>query len=638
MKKILIFILCVFSSGYLNAQTSVITTITEDFKGKLYVYDDKDEAERGLKANLLEKIEKRLKSMGFSADYTLTLLKKAKYSNINVVEKRVEILKDNKKIKTTAFDIEGEVSITIDEQDVRMLLETLKGFSPISDEEKLFYKQALRNFIQLSSGIKGLDISIIKLKLAEIYKADITNQIKLVFGLDNTSFSTLKDRVLEIINTIEANKDYLGTDKDLQEISQNLLSNIENYYKRSVIDVSNYKIAIDSAETISKMMSVKRDEALKSLMFIVEFKWAENIQNIAQNSNVESGRIFGEVDRFIEQFGNSKFIKQIQNRVSSRLKEDIKNEDMDYDSLKNILLLNERLNIKDKEIITNIVLRCESVLATVESPSDEVSNEINRSFSICIKLADPSKKKNLQSLKEKFTRTDRNRIYRNLLGNLSFLMRFVKYTEYIPFGQSPEKINSGKFADFLGEGNLSSGCSCSYDSSDECRIFVYAGDQFEVVNRYNSGRLYEVSICNVNMKGRSSVVFSYFKENFKPLFKDDISQMEDKEGVFEFELKKDIRFVVEKMFGSIANISVIDKKLKPKVENKIAFSSNKTVEPIKNGDCVEWDCDVDCRYKGKVEKVSGMDVYLIVTSAPKAAELNMRRRIERSLIKKCQSH
>ncbi|MGC8927167.1 MAG: hypothetical protein ACP5QK_04505 [Myxococcota bacterium] len=638
MRRILIFVFFIFASGNLSSQAQVITTITENFSGKLYVYDDKDEAERGLRANLIEKMEKRLKKMGFSDDNILTLLKKAKYSNINIVEKRVEILKDNKKIKTTAFDIAGEISISIDEQDIRELLHSLKIFSPITDEEKALYKEALRDFIHLSSNIKGLDISIIKFKLAEIYKADITKQIQTVFGSDNTSFSTLKDRVIDVLNTIEINRNYLGDEENVLEIARNLTSNIENYYKRSIIDVSNYESAISSAEAISKMMPLKKDETLKSLMFIVEFKWAENIQNIAQNSNVEARRIFSELDKFLTHFGKSRFIKNIQNRITARLKEDVKNEEMEYETLKNILLIYERLKLSDKEISSDMVLRCESVLSTIESPSDDLSKEIDKSFAICIRLAEPAKKKSLQLLRERFTKTDRNRIYRGLLGNLAFLMRFVKYSEYIPFGQSPEKINSGKFADFLSEGNITSGCSCSYDSGDECRIFVYAGDQFEVVNRYNSGRLYEVGICNVNMKGKSSVVFSYLKENFKPLFKGDLSQVEDKEGIFEFEIKKDIKFIVEKTVGSVANISVVDQKLRPKVVNNISSSSNKLTEAIKRGDCVEWDCEFECRYKGKVEKIIGNDVYIIIISAPKAAELNMRKHLGRSEIQKCQSH
>ncbi len=634
MKRGIIFFCLILLAATVYAQQNVVTTLSEEFSGKLFLYDDKEEAISGLKANLSERLEKRLKKMGFSDDYIITLLKKAKYSSLNVTEKRVEILKDNKKVKTTAFDIAGSVSVGIDENDIRELAEMLKRISPISDEEKQLYREALRNFLSLSGGIKDLDVSFLKLKLSEIIKADIIRQIQTVFASDNTSFQLLQDRVVDVLNNIELNKKHIEGEENIRELSDTLLGNVELYFKRSVVDITNYENAVSCAVNIAKMMPLRKDDAQKSLMFIIEFKWAENIQNISASSNVEVARLYSETDAFLNAFKDSRFLKNIRNKLVIRLGNELKDEQTGYDSLQFILLIYERLGLK--ELDKDIVKKCESVMESIESASDEASSKIEESFRICIKHSDPAARKRLTLMQEKFVKSDKNRVYRNMLGNLAFIMRFVRYADQINFGLSPEKVVSGKFGDFLNEGSVSSGCSCAAGESDECRIFVYAGDQFEVVLRYNEQKLYEVSICNMNMKGKSSVVLSYLRENFRPLFKANLSQIEEKDGSFDYELKKDVIVSVEKV-GFFGSLSVYDKKTRPKIQNKVSYSAPQGYESLRKGDCVEWDCDLECRYKGKIEKVSADGFQVIIISAPKASELNMRKHMQKSSVKKCQS-
>ncbi|MCX7958815.1 MAG: hypothetical protein N3B13_07185, partial [Deltaproteobacteria bacterium] len=299
-----------------------------------------------------------------------------------------------------------------------------------------------------------------------------------------------------------------------------------------------------------------------------------------------------------------------------------------------ILLIYDRL--KQSELDKDIVRKCESVMENVESSSDEVSQKIEESFSICLRHSDPASKKRIYQIKEKFIKSDKNRVYKSMLGNLAFLMRFVRFADSVPFGSSPDKVVSGKFGDFLNESSLSSGCSCATGEKDECRIFVYAGDQFEVVLRYDEQKLYEVSICNMNMKGKTSVVLSYLKENFRPLYKSVSPQADDKDGLFDYELKKDVIISVEKV-GFFGSLSVYDRRIRPKVETKVSYSGSVREESFKNGDCVEWDCEVECRYRGKVEKIFPDGVQVVITSAPKAAELNMRKRMQKTSLKKCQS-
>ncbi len=634
MKRVFILLLLQFLPVCLFAQVEEITKITEEFNGKLYVYENKDEALSGLKARLTEKIEKRLKQMGFSQDYIITLLKKAKYHNIEVIEKRVEILKDNKRVKTTAFDLSGAISISIDKQDIKELGEILKRVSPISDEEKAFYKEALRNFIDLSKGIKDFDVSNLQFKLSEIYKGDILKQMRTTFGTDNTSFPALQERVVDILNAIDTNKAYLKSEDNITELAESLISNVEFYLKRSVIDISNHNDAVSCVKNISKMMPVKKEESLKSFMFIIEFKWAENIQNISQSSNVEIARLYSEIEGFVTNYPNSKFLKNIKAKATTRLIEEMKDEDLEYDSFQYILLVFDRLNLKD--LRGEVIKKCQSVMEGVESPSDDVSEKINESFKICLKYVDPSARKKISILKDRFVKTDKTRIYRNLLGNLAFLMRVVRYADSIPFGASPDKVNSGRFADFLSEGTPGSGCTCTSGEKDDCRIYVYAGDQFEVVIRYNNEKLYEVSICNMNIKGKASVILSYLKENFRALFKFDISSIEEKDGSFDYEVKKGVVLTFEKV-GFYGNVSISDKRFRPKVQEKIYYSAPQEGDTLKKGDCVEWDCEIECRYKGKIEKISASELQVIITSAPKAADLNMRKNIKRSTARRCQS-
>ena len=638
--KRLLYLMCAFliySAAY--SDTRVVTTLKEDFFGKLYVYEDKDDALSGLRVILSEKIEKRLKGMGFSSDYIINLLKKANYKNLTTVEKRVEILKDGKKVKTTAFDISGDIYIPIDEQDVKALGEDLRRFSPVSDEERVFYRDALRGFLELASQIRDIDTTLFKLKLSEIYKSDIIKQIQNVFGADNTSFQTLKDRVIDVLNYIETNRIYLDVESNIKEVVDDLISNVESYYKRSIVDITNYQNAIDCAESISKMMPYKKEETLKSLFFIVEFKWAENIQNVSQSSNIELGRISNEISGFVDRFGSSKFMKNIKGKVSMRLIDELKGEGLDYDHLKYALIIAERLGLKEKELIGLMIDRCVSIMEGVESSSDEVSVEINKSFESCIKISPPDKKKRLMAFKDKFIKSDKTRIYKNSLGNLAFIMRFVRYADSIPFGGTMDAIGLSKFSDFLNEGSLTSNCSCSQNPTDECRIFSYAGEQFELVISSSNSKVYKVAICNMNISGKESVVFAFLKDSFKPLFKGDSSSLEGRDGSFDYEFKKGIILTLEKV-GSYGSLSIYDKSLRPKDDGKVSYTSKETGDSIafKKGDCVEWDCDVECRYKGKVEKVSGSEVQVIITSAPKAAELNMRKGIIKSGLKRCTTY
>ncbi|MCX7944503.1 MAG: hypothetical protein N2746_08350 [Deltaproteobacteria bacterium] len=617
----------------LDAQQIVVTTLTEEFSGKLFLYDDKEDALNGLKSNLSDRLMKRLKKMGYSDDYIITLLKKVKYSDLNVVEKRVEMLKDNKRVKTIAFDLSGYASITIDENDVVELAEALKRFSPISEDEKIQYREALRNFLSLSERVRGLDVSILKLKLSEIIKSDILKQIQTVFSSDNMSFQVLHGRIVDIINNIETNKRYLGENENLKEVTKHLFTNIEFYYKRSLIDVTNYESAINLANDISRMIPDKDEEILKTLMFIVEFKWAENIQNIASSNNVEIARLFREVDGFLKNFSTSKFIRNVRNKLITRLRGEMQDEQLMYDSFQYILLIFDRLGLK--EISSDIMKKCESVMSSVESASDEVSSKIEESFNICMKYSDPITKKRINSLKEKFLKSDRNRMYKSMLGNLAFLMRFVKYVDSIPFGVEKEKISSNKFSDFLNEGSFTSGCSCMDEQKQEdCVVFVYGGDQFELVLRFHGHSLYEIEVCNMNLKGRSSVLLSYLKENFKPLFK--VSDIEEKDGTFDFEVKKDLILSVEKV-GFFGSVLVYDKRYRPKIQSKISYSSPQSDNILKTGDCVEWECEFECKYRGKVEKIIAEDVQVIVTLASKASELNMRKRLKKNSVRRCQS-
>ncbi len=638
MRKYLCFLLLIFILSIAAAQVKTITTISEDFEGRLYLFDDRDEAMKGLKANLSEKMERQLKKIGFSDDYIFSLLKKAVFNKMSVIEKRVEILKDNKKTKTTAFDISGQISVTIDENDVRELAQNLKKFSPVSDEERVFYRDALRNFLQLSSGIKDLDIENLKLKLAEIYKADIMKLTRTTFETDNTSFSFLKERVVDILNYIDSNRKYLGDEADIREVTENLISNVDSYYKRSLIDVSNYEIAISAAESIAKMMPYNKEQTLTNLMFIIEFKWAENIQNISQNQNVELDRLLSEAEKFSQRFKSSKFMKNMRAKAEKRLIEDLKDTGIGYEKLQYIAYITNLLGLKDKELIYQLVLRCESVLENVESASDEQSEKVLTTFDICMKNSGTEKKKRLSAFRDKFIRTEKTRIYKNSLGNIAFVMRLVRYIYDIPFGVIQDKIGSEKFADFLNEGSATSGCSCTLDPTDECRIYSYAGEQFEFVSRYRDAKLYEVAICNMNLGGKGAVLVSYLKENFKPMTNIDVQSFEDKDRTYEFEVKKGVVLSIEKI-GPVANLSVYDKTLRHKRENKITFSE-KEGDPItvKIGDCVEWDCEIECRYRGKVDKITGMDLKVVITSAPKAAELNIRKTLKKSDVKRCSAH
>lgn len=635
MKRFLILLCLMFVSPLVYAQGQVITTVSEDFDGKLYVYDDKDEAERGLKINLSEKMERHLKKMGFSDDYIFTLLKKAVFSKLNVIEKRVEILKNNKKVKTTAFDVSGQISIDIDENDIRELAQCLKRFSPISDEERISYREALKNLLHLSTGIKDIDTEILRLKLSEIYKADIKKLTQATFGIENISFAILKERVVDLLNTIDISRDYLGDEANIREVTEGVVYGVDSYFKRSVIDVSNYQQAISAAEAIAQMMPYKKEETLASLLFIIEFKWGENIQNISQNSNVEMDRLYSETGGFVERFKDSKILKNIRARVEKRLVEELKDPEINYDRLQYVAFISDLLGLKDKGLFSLLSSRCEVVMEDVESGSDEQSEKVLKTFEICARSSPPDKKKKILMYKGRFAKTDKNRVYKSSLGNLAFVMVFVKYLPDLPFGGKRRQMSSDRFSDFLNEGQTTSGCTCSLDLTDECRIYNYAGEQYEVVTRYKDSVLYEISICNINLSGRGAVLISFLKENFRPLGKLNLQAFDEKDGVFDFEVRKGIILSLEKM-GSRAGISVYDRAIKPrKDERGVSIKEEVDSVSFKQGDCVEWECDIECRYRGKVEKILSGELIVVITSAAKAAELNMRRNIKKSSVQKC---
>lgn len=635
MKRFLILLCLMFVSPPVYVQGQVVTTISEDFDGKLYVYDDKDEAERGLKINLSEKMERHLKKMGFSDDYIFTLLKKAVFSKLNVIEKRVEILKNNKKVKTTAFDISGQIRIDIDENDIRELAQSLKRFSPISDEERISYREALKNLLHLSAGIKDIDMEILRLKLSEIYKADIKKLTQAAFGIENISFTILQERVVDLLNTIDISKNYLGDEDNIREVTEGVVYGVDSYFKRSVIDVSNYQQAISTAEAIAQMMPYKKEETLARLLFIVEFKWGESIQSIAQNSNVEVERLYSEIRGFVEKFKDSKILKNIKRRVEKRLIEELKDPEINYDRLQYVAFISDLLGLKDRGLFSLLSSRCEVVMKDVDSGSDEQTEKVLRTFEICARFSPPEKRKKILMYKGRFIKADKNRIYKNSLGNLAFIMVFVRYLPDFPFGKKQTQMSSDRFLDFLNEGQTTSGCTCSLDPTDECRVYNYAGEQYEVVSRYRDSLLYEMSICNINLSGRGAVLMSFLKENFRPLKKLDLQSFGEKDGVFDFEVRKGVILSLEKI-GSRAGISVYDRAIRPRKDER-GISIEKEVDSIsfKEGDCVEWECDIECRYRGKVEKILPGELIVIITSAPKAAELNMRRNVKKSSVRKC---
>jgi hypothetical protein len=291
-----------------------------------------------------------------------------------------------------------------------------------------------------------------------------------------------------------------------------------------------------------------------------------------------------------------------------------------------------------------IITKCGAVLPGIEARTDDEYKALTRCWELCF---DVTRGKALYDLlktaQPEFISANKTRIEKELLGSLGFFLYWDIALQGIRFGAPRAAFPGGGKASELWEGGENAAqCLCRSSPEDMCRHVYFSGEYYEVAVKFGAKGLYEIELCNFNMPpSKRAFVYQTLRDRYVPLHgrpegERFVNGISGDELEFSAMGGKKHRATVSAS-GEKGNIRFYSPEFAPAGTEVRPVAVQKRDTPVfRKGDCVRWDCDIECKYEGKVKERKGSEYTVTVRKAPRSLERDMNVRKEAESLQHCE--
>jgi hypothetical protein len=386
---------------------------------------------------------------------------------------------------------------------------------------------------------------------------------------------------------------------------------------------------------------LKRDLELAWRDFLVKRDDAE-----AAFSETKDGFLY-----FLELFPKSKFYPDLELRFLTRWYEHLLV--LQANDLKGLFafqrearLLSERFPGFTRVADVRLALgkQCVKVLSAVEGGDLKAMAEIKQAREGCDPVVAAGNetvqmRDRLERMEQRLVDARDDKLEEEALADLTFFIEWDKAIGVLPWAKKNQGWQGrGVFADKWKKGeDAGPDCRCTLDPDEPCRAFEQEGPAggFEVVARFFSGKLSSVDLCQVYTGSQIESVYRFFARRYKKrhsgkqaaTFLAGSGGAGSNRGV-RFEKPGELEIVLERSTDTctvryrsqrmLAAMKVADKAEQAVKASERAVERKKRIaEGWRPGQCVRWDCEPVCKYRGRA-KTRGKGRYLVTITDAKA--------------------
>ncbi|MBI5527255.1 MAG: hypothetical protein HY897_13050 [Deltaproteobacteria bacterium] len=612
--------------------------VTAAFEGKNFVFDSSSQAREGLRERLYDELDRKLQDHGFRKADIGNILLGARFSDMEVNEKRVQIAEGGGTKTVTAYDLSGKAEVRLGTADVQKLFQALQDLQPVSDADVTRFRGHLRLFAALSPPQQQLENLREKLTRAWL------DQAKAALGGALSGRAVPADAFArafsDVYPVVRAFREETGNTAGADQLTGLAESLVKKYFQAAAVDSSRAESVLDAVSAMEKEAGADNPQLGAKVRDVVQFRWREQINEMAGSEAVPLERLAIEVDGFARLFKGSKLVVETARRLEQRLAKAISSGDPGGGAAfsayaERYVDFAKRFpsSASAAEVKRVFSSACARVMPELEAKNDEEYAAYTKCWEACFDASKgrPEYEK-LKTAQASFLAANKARNERDLLGGLGFILYWDKAAADLGFGgQKGSFPGSGKGADMWDSGEDAPQCVCRPSPNDPCRQIMFSGEYYEAAAKFGPKGLYEVELCNFQMpQARRTFIYQALRDRHKPLHK-----KPDAEKFINGLSGDDVEFaatggkrhrVALGAAGEKGSVRFFAPGFAPPESRpavKETPAERRPARPFKKGDCVRWDCDVECRYEGKVKDRKGAKLMVTVKKAPRSLELDM---------------
>ena len=617
------------------------TLVEADFEGKNFAgFTSAGEAKDALREKLYEELEHKLHAYGFAKSDTGNLLIGARFYDLQAGEKRVDIAEGGGGKRVLVYDLSGRASFRIGPAETQRLFNTLIDVQPLSDAEVARFRENLKLFAALKPPSNQLDRLRDKLKRAWLEQA----RGSLTAALSNRAIpaDTFARAFADVYPTVKAYREETGDAEGTTQLAATVEALARKYFTATAIDSGSAPRVAAAITAAGEQAAAEIPDLAQKLRGVVEFRWREQINEMAGAEQTPLNRLKIEVDEFARQFGGSKFAAEAGRRLEARLVRFLGLGETP-DGTAFAAYTDEYLDFQRRfpqsaslaEVKGAFASRCAKVLPGIEAKNDEEYARYTKVWETCFEgTKGRPEYERLKNAQAAFLASSKARDERDLLGGLNFVIYWDRAAADFKFGGPKGAFpGQGKAADMWEAGQAAEKCYCRASPDDPCRQLMFSGEYYEVAAKYGPKGLYEVELCNFQMpQSKRTFLYQALRDRHKPLHKKTESEkflngLSGDDLEFQPSGGRKYRVVIGAAAdrGSIRFTAPALAPEAPKEAGTAPAEEKKAARAWKKGDCVRWDCEGECRYEGKIkdkEKKGGRWL-VTVKKAPRSLELDM---------------
>jgi hypothetical protein len=612
--------------------------VTAEFSGKNFVHDSSSQAKEGLRERLYEELDRKLQEHGFRKADIGNILLGARFFDLEVKEKRVQIAEGGGTKTVTAFDLSGKAEVRLGSAEVQKLFQALQDLQPVSDADVTRFRGHLRLFAALSPPPQHLETLRAKLSRAWL------DQAKAALGGALSGRAVPADAFArafaDVYPIVKAFREETGNAAGADQLMVLAESLVKKFFQATAVDSSRAESVLGAISEMERAAAADNPRLGEKIRDVVQFRWREQINEMAGSEAVPLERLAIEVDGFGRLFRESKFAAEAARRLEQRLAKAIGSgepgegaafpayADRYVDFVKRF-----PSSASGAEVKRVFSAACARVMPGLEAKNDEEYAAYTKCWEACFDASKgrPEYEK-LKTAQAAFLAANKSRNERDLLGGLGFILYWDRAAADLGFGgQKASFPGGGKAADMWDSGQDAPQCVCRPSPDDLCRQIMFSGEYYEAAAKFGPKGLYEVELCNFQMpQARRAFIYQALRDRHKLLHK-----KPDAEKFINGLSGDDLEFaatggkrhrVALGAAGEKGSIRFFVPGLAPPESRpavKETAVEKRPSRPLKKGDCVRWDCDVECRYEGKIKDRKGTKFMVTVKKAPRSLELDM---------------